>query len=90
MKGEIFIDSNILIYAVSQNSPKCEIARKLLIENIDQITVSSQVINKKSEVKSAMHIKKRYKYSYWDSLIIASALENDYFIYRGFTAWADY
>ena len=110
MKDEIFIDSNILIYAVSQNLPKCEIARKLLIENTTRITISSQVVNEfinicikkntlslegtfkyaeefmeifnfsgihKSEVKSAMHIKKRYKYAYWDSLIIASALEND-------------
>ena len=109
MKDEIFIDSNILIYAVSQNSPKCDIARQLLMENVEQITVSSQVINefisicikknilsledtfkyaeefmeifnfsviKKSEVRLAMHVKRRYKYSYYDSLIIASALEN--------------
>ena len=45
MKDEIFIDSNILIYAVSQNSPKCDVARQLLMENVEQITVSSQVIN---------------------------------------------
>jgi len=34
------------------------------------------VINK-SEIKLAMQIKRKHKYSYWDSLIIASALEND-------------
>ncbi len=110
MRDKIFIDSNVLIYAVSRNSPKCEIARKLLIENTEHITISSQVINefinicikknvmtldstfkyaeefmeifnfggiKKIEVKSAIQIKKKYKYSYWDCLIIASALEND-------------
>jgi len=108
MKDEIFIDSNILIYAVSKNSPKCDVARQLLIKNVEQITVSSQVINefinicikknilpledifkyaeefmeifnfsviKKSEIRLAMHVKRRYKYSYYDSLIIASALE---------------
>ena len=110
MRGEIFIDSNILIYAVSRNSSKCEVARKLLIENIDHIIISSQVVNefinicikkdimtlddtfkyaeefmeifnfcgiRKNEVKSAIQIKKKYKYSYWDCLIIASALENN-------------
>lgn len=110
MTDKIFIDTNILIYAVSRNSPKCEVARKLLLENTERITVSSQVIGefinicdkknimaqeqafsyaeefmevfslsgiKKNDIKSAMGIKKRYKYSYWDSLIIASALENN-------------
>ncbi len=32
---------------------------------------------KKDSIKLAMDVKKKYKYSYWDSLIIASALEND-------------
>ncbi len=110
MKDEVFLDSNILIYAVSRNSPKCEIARQILIENAEQIAASSQVINefinvcskknilfledvfkyadefmdtfnfcviKKDSIKLAMDVKKKYKYSYWDSLIIASALEND-------------
>lgn len=31
----------------------------------------------KIDIKLAMNIKKRYKFSYWDSLIIASALENN-------------
>ena len=30
----------------------------------------------KSDIWLAMDIKKRYRFSYWDSLIIASALEN--------------
>ena len=50
MKDEIFIDSNILIYAVSQNSPKCDIARQLLMENVEQITVSSQVIKEMAKL----------------------------------------
>ena len=28
-------------------------------------------------VKSAFYIKERYNYSWWDSLVLASALEND-------------
>ena len=28
-------------------------------------------------IDSALHIKEKYKYSFWDSLIIASALENE-------------
>ena len=31
----------------------------------------------KSDIRLAMDIKKRYRLSYWDSLIIASALENN-------------
>ena len=31
----------------------------------------------KSDIRLAMDIKKRYRFSYWDSLIIASALENN-------------
>jgi len=110
MKGKVFIDSNILIYAVSKNSPKCEISRQILIENAEQITVSSQVINEfinvcikknilslentfkygdefmdtfdfcvieKKDIKLAMHINGKYKYSHWDSLIIASALKDN-------------
>jgi len=45
MTDKIFADSNLLIYAASQNSPKCEISRGVLTENADKITVSSQVIN---------------------------------------------
>ncbi|MEA3358035.1 MAG: PIN domain-containing protein [Thermodesulfobacteriota bacterium] len=109
MKDEIFIDSNILIYSVSQNPSKCQTSRELLLKHVDRITVSSQVINEfinvcikkkildlsdtfeksnefmeifrfavitKSDIKLSMDIKKRYKFSYWDSLILATALEN--------------
>jgi predicted nucleic acid-binding protein len=30
---------------------------------------------RKQDIKTAITIKQRYRYSYWDSLIIASALE---------------
>ncbi|WP_121923500.1 PIN domain-containing protein [Hydrogenothermus marinus] len=95
---------------MTKNSIKGDIARKLLIEKIDNIIISSQVINEfinvcikknilpmedtfkyaeeflnifdfkvitKESIKLAMNIKRKYKYSYWDSLILASALENN-------------
>jgi len=110
MKDEIFVDSNILIYSVSQNLSKCQTSRELLLKHVDRITVSSQVINElinvcikktvlslsdifeksnefmeifrfsvitKTDIRLAMDIKKRYEFSYWDSLIIASSLENN-------------
>ena len=110
MRDKIFIDSNILVYAVSKNSPKYEIVKQLLIQNVGKIIITSQVINEfinicikkgilppgdafknadefmetfefsmitKSNIRLAMTVKMRYKYSYRDSLIIASALEND-------------
>jgi len=45
MRDKIFIDSNILIYAVSKNSLKYEVVRQLLIQNVDKIIITSQVIN---------------------------------------------
>jgi len=35
------------------------------------------VVIKKKDIRKAMTIKERYKYNYWDSLIIASALQNN-------------
>ena len=35
------------------------------------------VVIAKKDIRKAMTIKARYKYNYWDSLIIASALQNN-------------
>ncbi len=108
MKDRIFVDTNILIYYVSDDIPKKVISRDLLICN-EEIVISSQVINefmaitrkkkilsvKKSiyyaeefmdifefsvitqaTIKQSFKIMEKYKFSNWDSLIIASALEN--------------
>ena len=104
------VDTNILIYAISRDCPKCKNARDLLIDKIQQIIISSQVINEfisvtlkkqilpleecfkyaeafmnnlifslisKNEIRLAMDIMKKYKFSFWDSLIVASVLENN-------------
>jgi len=110
MKDKIFIDTNILIYYISDDKVKKSIARKIIIDNFDDfiLVISSQVISefvyvsikknllergeafslakefmdifafsmiKKSTILRAFEIMCRYDFSYWDSLIVASALE---------------
>ena len=109
MQDSFFIDTNILVYFVSNDSVKMNICRDLLINDTRSI-ISSQVINeftnvvirkkilsfknavsyandfmaafnfvliKKNTIRLSFDIIKKYKFSTWDSLIIASALEND-------------
>jgi predicted nucleic acid-binding protein len=108
MKVKAFIDTNILIYFVSDDEVKRQIAKDILLrENIN--IISSQVINEfvsltrkkkilppedtirlanefmdifdfvtisKETIRLSFDIYRRYQLSSWDSLIIASALEN--------------
>ena len=109
MNDNVFIDTNILIYFVSNDEPKKIIAKYILIKEAVNI-ISSQVIGEfvsvtrkkkilpsediirfanefmdifnfvligKETIKLSFEIHRRYKFSSWDSLIIASALEND-------------
>lgn len=106
MNKKCFFDSNILIYAMSDDYPKNHTARNLL--NDYQVAISTQVVNefcnvmiKKNYIDfdslayivsafsndyeiltvdtnivlDALTIKQKYRYSYWDSLMIASALK---------------
>lgn len=101
----VFIDSNILIYSVSDEGKKSIIAQNLLSSH--RITISVQVLNEfcnvmikkriltldelikviatfcqdfevlpisETLVSQALSIKQRLNYSYWDSLIVATAL----------------
>ena len=115
MKGKIFIDTNIFVYAVlkPQNklNEKKHFQANALLSNIRElnVVVSVQVLNefynsllkygvddKKIQEKlyqiidvvlvvpltldivmKSWNIKTKYKFSYWDSLIVASALENN-------------
>ena len=107
MQDKIFLDSNIILYTLTDEVKKKEIAIDLLIE---EPTISIQVINEVSNILIKKHnlniseikenikfinefvivtlislntiykayeIKEKYKYSYYDSLIIASAIENN-------------
>ncbi|GJQ23507.1 MAG: twitching motility protein PilT [Candidatus Brocadia sapporoensis] len=109
MRDRFFIDTNILIYFVSNNVIKKNISKDILITN-EVIMVNSQVISefvtvtikkqilsiadafkyanefmdvfefsirKKETIKLSFGLMTKHKYSYWDSLILAVALEND-------------
>lgn len=109
MKDKVFIDTNILIYAYSNNDIlKKNLLVSLLNEDIEFI-ISTQVVNefinvmhKKLKINYidlsnglveiysffdikvvnietihlALDVAHKYKYSYFDSLMIASALQN--------------
>jgi len=110
MKGEIFIDTNIWLYAfMEQDSEKSSIARRIIDENTEKVCLSTQVLNEicinllkkanysEKEIRSlvknlndvyeiypvkvedcikASEVRDKFYISYWDSLIIASALNN--------------
>lgn len=108
MRKPCFIDSNILIYSISNEFGKSQIARNVLLDN--NIIISTQVLNEFCNVIlrkklmtpkqvglaisafvndftiididsdliiDALTIKNRHQYSYWDSLIIATALKSN-------------
>ena len=110
MNDKVFLDTNIIIYAYSDDEPeKQERANMILEEYESQITISTQVINELSNnlfrkfkldaeaveavvleldnnfpivdfnlqtQLKAIKIKERYKLQFYDSMILATALEN--------------
>lgn len=107
MQDSIFLDSNILLYAIGNDKYKKSLSIEL-IKKTPVITV--QVLNEISNImirklklsyqdihriidfiirkciiksidiitiRKALNISEKYKYSYYDSLIISSALENN-------------
>lgn len=109
MPDRIFVDTNILIYFISNDKKKKLLARDIIFSSEDAY-VSSQVISEfasvcfsknllgpdeissltshliealsfapvdKTTIKKAFQIKKKSRYSFWDSLIVASAMENN-------------
>lgn len=109
MKNDnIFVDTNILVYAYSDTEPEKKEKVLIILEEHD-VFISTQVINEliwvmhrkfsvdlklleilvnrlferfkvvligEMAIEKALSIIKKYQYSYWDSLIIASALES--------------
>jgi predicted nucleic acid-binding protein len=106
MQGRCFLDTNILLYLLSKDVEKKNIAKKLLKENhaisiqvlnefsnvslrrfklsvsetkeiIDKISQSCKVYPyNKETILTALDLKERYRYQFYDSLILATALEN--------------
>lgn len=105
-KQKIFIDTNVLLYLMSNDHKKKVIAKEMLksssnvsiqvlseFSNVcikkfklssEDIIIAIQKISEKSSVlrfdentiESALLIKQKYKFQYYDSLILATALEN--------------
>ena len=89
MNGKsVFIDTNLIVYLYSND----ELDKRTSIQNIiskQKAVISTQVVNEFSNVmhkiqpislstiRLAYQIANEYKYSFYDCLIIASALEND-------------
>ena len=110
MKDKVFLDTNIIIYAYSDDELQKQEKANAIIQEYDcQIIISTQVINelsnnlfKKFKLSAkaveavilelndnflivdfdlhtqlkAIKIKERYKLQYYDSMILATALEN--------------
>lgn len=109
MQDRFFIDTNLLIYYVSNDASRKAVVKDLLVDN-ENIIISSQVITEfvaatvkkqilsfddsvkyakefldlfylglidKEAILLSFRIAEQYKYSIWDSLIVASALENN-------------
>jgi predicted nucleic acid-binding protein len=109
MNDKVFIDTNILIYTISNDAVKREQAQNLLIRS-NEFVISTQVINEfahtcirknylteeqtqrvvqgyfafftlvlldQQTIDKAFDVKKRYGFAYYDSLIVASALQNN-------------
>ncbi len=107
MRDNIFIDTNILVYAVADDARKRGIVEKLLLSQ--PITVSVQVISEfivvigrkriletpkvidyarkfmqvfqvvpltQNTISTALEVMNKYYFSYWDSMILAAALES--------------
>ena len=73
---EVFVSTQILseIYsALTKNNIEHDLIKNYLFE-IDEI-MNVYVITF-STIKKCLDIKERYKYSYWDSLVLASSLES--------------
>lgn len=107
MKDNIFIDTNIAIYALTDSSLKGTSALELLklkpcistqvvsesvnvclkkfkftkpdtYNRIDKLILLTELLLiQQSTLTLTFEVSMKYNFSYWDSLIIASALEND-------------
>jgi predicted nucleic acid-binding protein len=107
MRDRIFLDSNVVIYALGMDQVKKRISvdllnqhpfisvqvvnevvnvsiKKLKMANSEAYEIGRMLINKcnivslnERTVLKGFEISERYRFSFWDSLIIAAALENE-------------
>lgn len=110
MSDNVFIDSNVWIYALMTGDDERIAAATQLIETQPSIVVSTQIVNEvcnvllrkhrvsndniityidyfyqeyvvtvldESVLRLAAQLRMRYNFSFWDSLVVSSAIEND-------------
>lgn len=73
---EIFISTQVmseLYSALVKNRVEHDRITKYMVELEESMNICAVALD---TVKKCLYLKKRYLYSYWDSLILASALEN--------------
>lgn len=108
MNAKIFVDTNLLIYSISDDADKASIITLLLQEPL-RFVISTQVISEfihtcyrktllsptdirlavedfllffdlatigETTIKTAFDLKDRYRFSWYDALIVAAALES--------------
>ncbi len=73
MKDKVFLDSNIILYSYSNT----ELDKNLIANVILEIDNNFKIVNFSltTQMKS-IKIKEKYNLQYYDSLILATALEN--------------
>ena len=82
IESKMFFDTNLLVYLYSTD-PKALIVERLIQSHFDEICLSTQVLNELYSVLTRKHLKTQEEaqiiitsqFSYWDSLMIAAALE---------------
>src|SRR4030042_1456403 len=75
---DIFISAQVISEFISVCFSKNLLKTDELIALVDNFLEALRFVpTEKSTIKRALQIKKKARYSYWDSLIIASALENN-------------
>ena len=89
MNDRSFVDTNVLVYLFSDEPEKQQRANELLVSAPPEETlvISTQVIGEfvnvclrrrlLSEAETAMRLHERYGYAWWDSVLVATALEAD-------------
>ncbi|MCC7210622.1 MAG: PIN domain-containing protein [Candidatus Brocadia sp.] len=75
---EVFISSQVISEFISVCFSKELLGLEEIITLVNDLIEALQLSSvEESTIKKALQVKKNSKYSYWDSLIIASALENN-------------
>ena len=75
---DVYISSQVMSEFISVCFSKSLLTQEDLIVLVDNFMESLRFsCVEESTIKKSLRIKKEFNYSYWDSLIIASALENN-------------